>query len=591
MTFSRFGALFSAICMVGMLHGSTVAWAGGGPENVLLVVNSKSWQSRTVANHFAALRKIPDGNVLAIPWKGPLNKEASLQDFRKEILAPILNAVASRGLAGQIDYVVYSCDFPEAIDFSADTRGQTLGKPYDKMVASINGLTYFYQKAIRGDLNLISLRSNQYMRRADGVARDDRARGFRSWHGWGVGGATDDSGDRYMLSMMLGATTVRGNKLEEIISYLQRSAAADGTRPSGAIYYVANDNVRSKTRQFSAGGASVDKFNAAVAQLQSSGVRAEKIDGKIPVGRIDVAGAMVGTASFDWSASRSHILPGAICEHLTSFGGILRRGSGQTPLSEWLRHGAAASSGTVVEPYAIQDKFPHPMIQVYYAQGCSAAEAFYQSVFGPYQLLIVGDPLCQPWAEIPDVTVDGVAAGGKISGEIVLHPSARFRRGDRAKRFELFVDGRRFAKCRPGGDLKIDSRLFPDGYHELRVVAIGDSLIETQGRAIVESWFNNHDRQIDVRVAPRRQVGWEQPIAVVVEANGVDEIVIQHHAATVGESIAGEKGTLNIDSKLLGQGPATIQAIGFIGKGAGRRVVVVSKPTTITVVDSRRGRP
>ena len=53
-------------------------------------------------------------------------------------------------------------------------------------------------------------------------------------------------------------------------------------------------------------------------------------------------------------------------------------------------------------------KFPLPSIQLHYVRGCSLAEAFYQSVSGPYQLLIVGDPLCQPWAVIPKITVAGV---------------------------------------------------------------------------------------------------------------------------------------------------------------------------------------
>ena len=60
---------------------------------------------------------------------------------------------------------------------------------------------------------------------------------------------------------------------------------------------------------------------------------------------------------------------------------------------EFLRHGAAGSSGTVTEPYAIQAKFPTPFIQTVYAHGYTLGEAFYQSVSGPYQLLIVGDAL------------------------------------------------------------------------------------------------------------------------------------------------------------------------------------------------------
>jgi len=43
--------------------------AGGGPENVLLVVNNRSWASKTIANHYQSLRKIPDRNIVHIDWK------------------------------------------------------------------------------------------------------------------------------------------------------------------------------------------------------------------------------------------------------------------------------------------------------------------------------------------------------------------------------------------------------------------------------------------------------------------------------------------------------------------------------------------
>ena len=41
------------------------------------------------------------------------------------------------------------------------------------------------------------------------------------------------------------------------------------------------------------------------------------------------------------------------------------------------------SSGTVAEPYALQFKFPLPMMYGYYAKGVSAIEAFYLSVTSP----------------------------------------------------------------------------------------------------------------------------------------------------------------------------------------------------------------
>ena len=79
---------------------------------------------------------------------------------------------------------------------------------------------------------------------------------------------------------------------------------------------------------------------------------AEILEGTVPLNRKDVQGVVMGTAVFDWKASGSTILPGAICDNFTSFGGVMTQGAGQTPLSEFLRYGAAGASGTVTEPYS-----------------------------------------------------------------------------------------------------------------------------------------------------------------------------------------------------------------------------------------------
>jgi len=57
----------------------------------------------------------------------------------------------------------------------------------------------------------------------------------------------------------------------------------------------------------------------------------------------------------------------------------------------------------VQEPYSLQSKFPVPFLHGYYADGCSLAEAFYQSVLRPYQLIVVGDPLARPFARFAKV--------------------------------------------------------------------------------------------------------------------------------------------------------------------------------------------
>jgi len=136
---------------------------------------------------------------------------------------------------------------------------------------------------------------------------------------------------------------------------------------------------------------------------------------------------MIGISDFDWNASKSKILPGAIVEHFTSFGGIISERNGQTPCTEFIANGASGTSGTVTEPYALQQKFPTAFMQVQYCRGWSLAESYYQSLSGPYQLLIIGDPLCRPWAKpikpAPDAPITG--RGSTIKTTVPLsYPSS-----------------------------------------------------------------------------------------------------------------------------------------------------------------------
>ncbi len=557
--------------------------AGGGPENVLLVVNRNSTDSLTIANHYARLRQIPAGNVLTLPWD-PKAQTTGIDEFRQQILIPVLTAIHKRRLAGQIDYVVYSSDFPWGIKLKPDDPKPLKPKrrwpEKFKSVGSITSLTYLWQAVLAHSPAYVQLRSNYYMRRPVPEQKDAPTLSFRSSQQFGPQGELFDNGGRsYLLSTMLGVTAGRGNSVDEVLSYLRRSAKADGTHPRGTIYYVKNNDIRSKTRHRG--------FLRAVMSLEELGVAAQIVEGKLPVGKSDVQGAMIGTAGFDWNSSGSTILPGAICEHLTSFGGVMRKGAGQTPLSELLRYGAAGASGTVVEPMAVAAKFPDPMIHVHYARGCTLAEAFYQSVYGPFQLLIVGDPLCRPWANIPQVKVQGVKPGATVKGVLILKPSATVPGGGKTvpgggkvDHFELFIDGLRRAECRPGQSLQFDTTPLGDGYHELRVVAIETGPIQSQGRRIIDITTANHGRQINASVTPSGTVAADKPLVITARSPGSIGIVVLARSRLIGR-IPGEEGRLEIDPATLGYGPVQLRVVA-LGNG-GPITYVWAKPLELTV--------
>ena len=125
------------LCWLPLLAAYIVSpsFAGGGPENVMLVVNRRSGSSLAIANHYQQLRHIPDSNILYLDWDGDINV-TSVDTFRDRILTPILAAIDKRKLSSQIDYIVYSSDFPYAINFGKEVPGDKFSK------GSITGLTY-----------------------------------------------------------------------------------------------------------------------------------------------------------------------------------------------------------------------------------------------------------------------------------------------------------------------------------------------------------------------------------------------------------------------------------------------------------------
>jgi uncharacterized protein (TIGR03790 family) len=550
--------LTAAIVLVSLACGSAApCHGGGGPENVFLVVNPADADSLAVANAFVSLRRIPPINVFMLPWTG--NAESvPIGRFRDEILGPILRAIDGRRLATQIDCVVYSSGFPWRVDYVDELPADIRAK--DQFPSgSLTGMTMLHAAVNSGAPNWLSPQSNLYFRPVaeDGVPA--ATLGFRSWYGWGRDGALlEAGGNRYLLSAMLGVTAGRGNTVAEILAYLKSAAAADGSRPKGTMYFMTNGDVRTTTR----GGA----FPAIVAALNTLGVNAEIATGPLPERKADVAGLMAGTPTFNWRASNSAIVPGAICENLTSFGGIFTASAGQTPLSEFLRAGAAGSSGTVTEPFALQEKFPHASLQVHYARGASLIEAFYQSVSSPYQLIVVGDPLCQPWATIPSVEVVSTAdskvlePGTVVSGTLELEPRVSGAGPDGADRFELYVDGIRVAQAGLGEKLVFDTVAVADGHHELRLVAISATPVATQGRRIIPVIAANHGRSLTLSVEPRR-VRLGETLRIGVQGSGIDGAVVFALGRVIGRTAAAE-AVIEVPADVLGLGTVTIRATG-----------------------------
>lgn len=697
--------LVRLLAAVLLLFGPSVgrAWGGLSATDVVVVVNAGSLNSRTLANHYVALRGIPAINVVVL--EGVPNSEViSVADFRERILRPLFAELERRKIRTHVHCVAYSADFPSAIDISADLKEVTGLNQIFTPVGSINSLTYLYAQVLAAEPTYIGLNANFYARREmevyfsnpggmstqatwksiqeqmkagehaaageqleklltehphqfpiaylaasqaaqagdkaraidllrQAVAKgwtasrylkhDDRfdslrqepdfqviellldesvkelqpATGFNALQAWtpnGVPVLQPQFGLRYLMSTVLGVTRGAGTSLPEAIDVLVRSAAADSTHPQGSFYFALTDDVRTTTRQWG--------FIGAVDDLQQLGFQAEIITNVLPRNAPRVLGLQLGTPNFSWASSGSQFVPGAIADNLTSLGGVMTVGAGQTNLSELLKSGVAGSSGAVTEPYALQEKFPHPNMYVVYARGVSLVEAFYLSVSGPYQLLIVGDPLCQPFSHAPQLELNSQLRTLEVDQPLQLEltdqgisydawldsstPQAQGRQPLAAKQLRMLLDGIVPQQVPNQAALRIATKGIGLGYHEIALQFIADGPLSIRSESKVPIWIgptatvelklqdaelsSKYDQQISLRNGN-----------IVAEVNSLEgqRVSLWHDAEQLAvASGPGNKFTLPLDA--LGMGPVRLQAKAELGDGT----MIASRPLWLEVL-------
>jgi hypothetical protein len=131
---------------------------------VAVVINADSFASQAVANEFIELRKIPAVNVIHLPLGDlPDFETVDVEVFRERLLRPALEMLEKRGLAAQIDYLVYSADVPYAVRVNADIGDRKLPQMLTP-TASVNGLTYLYPLVLAKNPEYLGLGVNFYAR-------------------------------------------------------------------------------------------------------------------------------------------------------------------------------------------------------------------------------------------------------------------------------------------------------------------------------------------------------------------------------------------------------------------------------------------
>ncbi|PHV48022.1 TIGR03790 family protein [Janthinobacterium sp. BJB301] len=186
------------------------------------------------------------------------------------------------------------------------------------------------------------------------------------------------------LSMLLPIDFV-----EEAKAVVDRGTVSGFSVPAASAYYLTtSENARNSRAAFFPPAGIVRQRKLTVRNL-----KADVLDGAQDI--MVYQTGMAKVAKLD----TLRFLPGALADHLTSFGGDLQ-GTAQMSSQRWLEAGATASYGTVSEPCNYWQKFPNPTVLLRrYLTGMTALEAYWGSVAWPAQGLFIGDPLAAPYGK------------------------------------------------------------------------------------------------------------------------------------------------------------------------------------------------
>lgn len=546
------------------------AHAGGGGENLLLVVNPNDEPSLRIANAYVAARHIPIGNILYLsppPTPGGFTTiDITEPQFDSNYLSPIYNAIASRGLINQIDYIGTLGQSQVVVGSAGPV---CLNNCLAQLTQLHNGMSVGSITYRQSELCQTNFYSTEIFNYAPGTNTAIHHTQLLP----NLSGTSPTPNVQWYISGMIGYTGQYGMSPRQVIQSLRRSVAGDGAKPAGTIFFENNNDIRSSTR--APWWPSVQSYMTAhgIPWVQQGTSTAAGIS--TPANCQNVLGAEIGIPSYS-APNGSYYVPGAWADNLTSNGGEYDMDY-QTQMDVLIQAGCAASAGTVSEPYANQARFPLCDIWVFQHDGSTLGEAFYKSVYNPDMILFQGDLLSQAFADIPQVTLPSAPANSStVSGIISITGSASLRNPLTATGIagmSLFVDGTNSGMSVTGGSgtFNFDTTTVSDGLHELRLVAYNNSQAASEGCALLNLAVNNLGQSVSVTGSSSYTIGWNQSLSIpvtAVQGNGptITGIQLQCNGRVIG-SISGNSGSVLLNGTQIAYDANPITPVALLSNG------------------------
>lgn len=308
------------------------------PAQVAVVVNDADLDSQEVGQYYLHARRIPAENLVHVNIPGSPHKLSAAQFSR-------LKHDIEAQLKPEIQALVLVWTAPYAVECNSITSALTLG--FD---------------AHQCDNGCAAGKPSPYF----------NSRSRRPYTDFGM-----------RISMLLPVESVASTKAlidKGILSEFR-------VLPASAYFLVTTDQPRNSRVRFYPKSGSIPSKQLTIDTMQANTLTDKQ----------DIMFYEIGLPIVT-NLATLEFLPGALADHLTSFGGDLLGENGQMSSLRWLEAGATASYGTVSEPCNHWQKFPNPQVLLKnYLSGASAIEAYWKSVAWPAQGLFIGEALAAPY--------------------------------------------------------------------------------------------------------------------------------------------------------------------------------------------------
>ncbi|MHB0912033.1 MAG: TIGR03790 family protein [Armatimonadota bacterium] len=346
------------LCVLALVAGCAQAGpppvpTQGTTKNVLVIINDNSPASREIGAYYASKRHVPAGNVCRI--KCSTTESVDIKEYREKIEDPVKAYIAQKKLA--VDYLVLTKGIP------IKTGGSR----------SVDGLLMCMDMGFGFDFEGKRGIPNPYY----------KSQKHFSYKEYGF----------YLATRLDGYTTA------DVKALVDRSLAA---KPAKGLFFL--DMASNRTK----GAYGEMNFSMAVARdlIKNRGYTAEVDPGMTFVGGKEGLMGYFSWGSNDSSFDRdkyksNRFLPGAIAETAvsTSARTFSQVNSGQSVITDLIEAGVTGVKGYVAEPYLTAIADPVVLFDRYVC-GYNLAESFYAaSKFIYWRDLVVGDPLCNPYAK------------------------------------------------------------------------------------------------------------------------------------------------------------------------------------------------